>query len=113
MRDVGRHLLALLFLAAASTGTAAQPWNVVDAGAVGDGKTDCTAFFQQILDQAGKAGGGIVDVPAGRFRINGNLSIPENVTLQGICSSPTANSSGDGAARTRSVWRSVRRSQAR
>lgn len=59
-------------------------WNVIEAGAKPDGQTDCTAAFQKALDEAGKAGGGIVEVPAGRYRINTGLSIPHNVTLQGI-----------------------------
>ena len=84
MRKIEFHLLPVLFLVMTSTVAAAQRWDVVEAGAVGDGKTDCTAVFQRLLDEAGKAGGGVVDVPAGRFRINGNLSIPANVTLQGI-----------------------------
>ena len=67
---------------------AAQPaavhWNVVEAGAHADGQADCTGVFQQLLDEAGKAGGGIVEVPAGRFRINGRLSLPANVTLEGV-----------------------------
>lgn len=58
-------------------------WNVETLGAKGDGVMDCTAIFQQALDDAGKAGGGIVNVPAGKFRINGNLFIPFGVTLQG------------------------------
>lgn len=59
-------------------------WNVISAGAVGDGIMDCTAIFQGLLDEAGRAGGGTVEVPAGRFRLDGTLSVPENVTLQGI-----------------------------
>ena len=51
-------------------------WNVVETGAVADGTTDNTAAFQKALDAAGKAGGGIVEVPAGRFRVDGTLSIP-------------------------------------
>ncbi len=66
----------------------AQEWKVTDSGAVGDGKTDCTTAFQTALDQAGKAGGGVVNVPAGKFRINGNLVIPGGVTLQGTFRSP-------------------------
>ena len=31
-------------------------WNVIDAGAVADGTTDCTAAFQKALDAAGNAG---------------------------------------------------------
>ncbi len=72
-------LLALMVVAA----SAAANWNVKDAGAVGDGTTDQTAVFQRLLDEAGKAGGGVVDVPAGRYVIKGNLSVPAGVTLQG------------------------------
>jgi hypothetical protein len=64
--------------------TAAPHWNVLVAGARPDGQTDGTAVFQKLLDDAGKAGGGVVEVPAGRFRLDGNLSIPANVTLQGV-----------------------------
>ncbi len=84
MKKMRIHLLVCLLLAIASTVAAAPSWEVVEAGAVGDGKTDCTVVFQRLLDEAGKAGGGVVHVPAGRFRIDGNLSIPANVTLQGI-----------------------------
>jgi hypothetical protein len=59
-------------------------WDVVESGAAGDGVADCTGVFQKLLDEAGRAGGGVVEVPAGRFRINGTLNVPANVTLQGI-----------------------------
>ncbi len=68
-------------------------WNVLDVGAVGDGKTDCTAAFQKQLDAAGKSGGGVVQVPAGRFRIGGSLKVPANVTLQGVFRVPPNPSS--------------------
>jgi hypothetical protein len=58
-------------------------WNVVEMGAVADGSKDNTEVFQKALDAAGNAGGGIVEVPSGRYRINGNLSVPAGVTLQG------------------------------
>jgi hypothetical protein len=77
-----RHLTGLLALLAVTTCATAN-WNVKDAGAVGDGTTDQTAVFQRLLDEAGKAGGGVVDVPAGRYVIKGNLSVPAGVTLQG------------------------------
>src|SRR5512133_2742331 len=57
-------------------------WDVPDLSP--DGTNDCTAALQVALERAGKAGGGIVELPAGRFRCNGTLSIPANVTLQGI-----------------------------
>ena len=58
-------------------------WNVLTAGARGDGKTDDTIAFQNALKEAAGSGGGIVEVPAGRYRIDGTLAIPEDVTLQG------------------------------
>jgi hypothetical protein len=69
--------------AAAADAPAPVRSNVMDAGAVADGATDCTAAFQKALDAAGKVGGGIVEAPAGRFRFAGTLSIPAGVTLQG------------------------------
>ncbi len=56
--------------------------NVVELGAVPDGVTDNTAVFQKALDEAGKDGS-IVNVPAGKYKILGNLSIPRGVTMQG------------------------------
>ncbi len=80
----------LLSLAATFGQTSSSHWNVIEAGAKPDGQTDVTALFQKLLDDAGKAGGGVVEVPAGRYRIEGNLSIPANVTLQGIYHVPPA-----------------------
>jgi hypothetical protein len=59
-------------------------WTVTSSGAIADGQADCTAAFQQALDGAGRAGGGVVEVPAGRYRINGTLRVPAHVTLQGV-----------------------------
>ena len=66
----------------------ASRWNVLAAGAKPDGQQDCTTVFQRLLDEAGGAGGGVVDVPAGRYRINSGLSVPANVTLQGVYRMP-------------------------
>jgi hypothetical protein len=77
--------------------------NVSQAGAAGDGEGDCTAVFQKLLDEAGKAGGGVVEVPAGRYRINTGLSIPANVTLQGIYRVPPTLHHGPAANLTGSV----------
>jgi hypothetical protein len=77
-----KRFIALLALMAVAASAAAH-WNVKDAGAADDGMTDHTAVFQRLLDEAGKAGGGVVDVPAGRYVIKGNLSVPAGVTLQG------------------------------
>ncbi len=87
MRTHLRHLatVCLLSLAFAATALGEQPirWNVTALGAKADATTDNTAVFQAALDTVAKAGGGIVEVPAGRYRINGTLSIPAGVTLEG------------------------------
>ena len=76
-------LLALLGGPAFVRGEEAGRWNVVALGAKGDATTDNTAVFQAALKAAGEAGGGIVEVPSGRFRINGTLAVPAGVTLEG------------------------------
>ncbi len=73
---------------APASSPAVSEWSVIAAGAVADGQTDCTVAFQKTLDAAGKAGGGIVSVPAGRYAIKGNLIVPANVTLQGTYRMP-------------------------
>jgi len=46
----------------------AAKFNLIDYGAVGDGKTLNTAAFQKAVAAIGKAGGGHLIVPAGTFR---------------------------------------------
>ena len=101
-----QRLCFFVCLLGLATGPAAGQTNalhrdVSQAGAVGDGQADCTAVFQKLLDEAGAAGGGVVDVPAGRYRINTGLSIPANVTLAGtyhvaptLQNGPTGNLAG-------------------
>jgi hypothetical protein len=83
-----RILCIALILMLAGGSCLAVGRSVLDTGAVGDGQTDNTAAFQKALDEAGNAGGGIVNVPTGQFRINGNLVIPASVTLQGTYRCP-------------------------
>ena len=64
-------------------------YDVVDFGAQGDGRADCTEAFQQALDQMAAAGGGTVFVPAGRYVIKGTLQVPVSVTLRGEWTAPT------------------------
>lgn len=61
---------------------ASADWSLND-GTISEKSEDNTARIQQVLDEAGKAGGGVVNLPAGRFAVKGNLSIPAGVTLQG------------------------------
>lgn len=57
-------------------------------GAVGDGKTDCTAAFKSALAAAGNAGGGIVFVPGGAYVVSSPLTVPSGVELRGIFDGP-------------------------
>jgi len=59
-------------------------FSVTDFGAKGDGKTDDTSAFRKALDEAGKAGGGVVSIPKGNFYFAGHLNVPNGVTLKGI-----------------------------
>lgn len=104
MNTTARAALIAALLLTAKTACGQPPsairthWNVTEMGAVGDSKTDNTAFFQKALDAAHKAGGGVVNVPAGRYRLNGTLSIPAGVTLQGTYHAPPTtlrNASGE------------------
>lgn len=59
-------------------------WNAVDFGVVADDESvDNTDALQDALYAAGNAGGGVVEIPSGRFRFDGVLTIPTGVTLQG------------------------------
>ncbi len=59
-------------------------------GAKANGKSDDTAAIQKTLDKAGQAGGGTVYIPCGSYKITAPLHIPDQVTLKGDFTSPTA-----------------------
>lgn len=61
---------------------------VREAGARGDGATDDTAAFETAMRSVARAGGGAVFVPAGRYAIRGNLTVPQGVTLRGELETP-------------------------
>lgn len=56
--------------------------NVMDYGALGNGKADDTPAVQKALDAAVNRGG-ICFLPAGSYRLNGSLTVPAGVTLKG------------------------------
>jgi hypothetical protein len=85
-------LILLLFSNAVS---ASSELNVLDFGAIADGKTDNTVFFQKALAVAAEKGLSIV-VPAGQYRFDGVLTIPECVTLKGIAEGPVSARLGKG-----------------
>jgi len=66
----------------------ASDMNAADFGVKGDGKTDDTPAIQAALNKAGETGGGVVQLAAGQFRLDGTLTVPSGVTLQGVWQTP-------------------------
>ncbi len=62
--------------------------NAKDCGAKGDGVADDSVFIQKALDLAGSKGGGVVQLEAGKYRIDKPLNVPEGVTLAGVWQAP-------------------------
>ncbi len=58
----------------------ARDFEITKSGAVGDGKTDCTAAFRAAIAACNAAGGGRVVVPAGEF-LTGAIHLKSNVNL--------------------------------
>jgi len=80
-----RHLLGIVLVGWLAAGTARADngeIDVLDFGAKADATTDNTAAFQQALDKAAETGA-TVRVPPGQYRIDGVLTIPASVTLEG------------------------------
>jgi len=88
MRNLLRVVFMGLCLLLVANGTYADYglYNVREApfNAAGNGVTDDTTAFQNALDQAASDGGGIVTVPTGKYLISTHLTIPTNVTLEGM-----------------------------
>jgi polygalacturonase len=57
-----------------------KAFKITDFGAVGDGKTLNTAAFHDVIAACAKAGGGIVEIPAGRF-LTGPFALTSNLNL--------------------------------
>ncbi len=76
------HLLVplLIFVITASL-AGPMSLNVVQVGAVGDGKTLNTVAIQRAIDSVAGGGGGTVEIPSGMF-LTGTLVLKSNVTLQ-------------------------------
>ncbi len=69
--------------------------NVRDYGAKGDGVTDDTAAFTAAMNALGQQGG-TAKAPVGNYLIKTHIKIPNNVTLEGVWSIPTAFSQMKG-----------------
>ena len=65
-----------------------NPWpsrefNVLRFGAQGDGVAEDSGPVQAALDEAGRAGGGVVWLPSGQYRFSRPLRIPRRVLVRG------------------------------
>ncbi len=69
--------ICLVTLFASSLGFA-QNYNIIDYGAVANGKTVNTAAIQKAIDACTQKGGGVVYIPSGEF-ITGTISLKSNV----------------------------------
>lgn len=95
---LGDFSYAGYFLGAKSLGSV--PCNLVNVTASGD----ITSALQTAIDTVGKAGGGIVRIPAGTFTMSGAVGVPyNNVSIEGagsgqtIINVPSGYSSADDA----------------
>jgi len=62
-------------------------YDILDYGAVGDGRTDSTASIQKAIDAA-SVNGGIVLIPVGHFLCKGHLEVKAGVHLKGMNEAP-------------------------
>jgi hypothetical protein len=76
-----KPLRLFVLLPVLSCAIAASPRNVLDHGAVPDGKTLNTAAFNRLVAETSTAGGGTIVFPAGTF-LTGTIYLKSNVTLQ-------------------------------
>ena len=74
---------------AATTATAHMTSRLTVIDADKTAASDASGAVQSALDAAAAAGGGVVYLPAGRYRLESALNIPDNVELRGSGSLPT------------------------
>jgi hypothetical protein len=60
------------------------------------GRRDATAAIQKALDDVAAARGGVVFLPAGRYRMDSGLTLPYATTLMGECVKDPADNIGKG-----------------
>src|SRR5690242_14510264 len=75
-----RHAAACLLIGWLLPSVGNAQYNIKTFGAKGDGKTLETRFIQQAIDKAYTNKGGVVEIPAGTYRI-GTLILKDNVEL--------------------------------
>lgn len=75
-----RYLLFACFVLMSPTILFSKDYNILDFGAIGDGKTLNTSSIQSAIDAAHKKGGGRVVIPAGLF-LTGTILMKSGVEL--------------------------------
>ena len=86
-----KKLILLLVLLGLALCACAREYNVLDYGAVGDKKTDCTVAFQKAIDECYENKGGTVVVPTGEYMVKGCLEVKDGVLLKGTYEAPPTN----------------------
>ena len=71
---------------------ATKLFNLADYGADATGKTDISAALQKALDEAAAAGGGIVYMPAGIYRLTAPVTVGEKTVIMGAQQNPQRGS---------------------
>jgi polygalacturonase len=74
-------LFCVLLFAGTSWGATSAAFNVLDYGAVPDGRTKNTAAFAKAVAACAAAGGGTLVVPPGKY-LTGSIQLESNLTLQ-------------------------------
>jgi len=74
------RIMLLILLALLHFINKAENINILDAGAIPDGKTLCTEIIQKTIDEISENGGGSVIIPPGRF-LTGSIILKSGVSL--------------------------------
>ena len=74
---------AVHIVVAAWLQNAEQSYSVLTYGAKGDGVADDAPAIQAAIDDANNAGGGVVRLPVGTYKVSAQLTLTSNVTLAG------------------------------
>ena len=76
-------LLTIIWIVLSLQPLLAQPkvYNVMDYGALGDGRTDDAAALQRAVNECSQHGGGQVYLPCGRTFVSGPVELKSNVEL--------------------------------
>ena len=99
--------ILLLMAACAGSKTGGSTYNILDYGAVGDGKTDDAAAVQAAIDLCSKSGGGTVLIPAGRTFLCSPFQLASYVELH-LEPNSRILANPDEAAYTQSAFRENR-----